>query len=292
MDRRHGPTRGARITLRRLIYLALLLGALRFPLAYAQTPSALQEWQYSGGIILQHLFQPNLPDWQYVAGLATAVQPVYDGAGASRVRVGPVVNIRYKNIAFLSTGEGLGYNFLRGRYYRVGVALGWDLGRRVPDDYPNLHGMGDLSVAPFVKLFGTYVISKDFPMVIQIDARHLMGGASGDMGDVEAYMPLPGSSRSFFMFAGPSLTWATRRHLQRVFGVTETQSLASGHPVFDVHGGTNSVGLGFSATRLITKNWLLNADAGINWLQGSAADSPITQSRVQRALAISIDYHW
>jgi outer membrane scaffolding protein for murein synthesis (MipA/OmpV family) len=112
------------------------------------------------------------------------------------------------------------------------------------------------------------------------------------LGDVEAYMPLPGSSRSFFMFAGPSLTWATRRHLQRVFGVTETQSLASGHPVFDVHGGTNSVGLGFSATRLITKNWLLNADAGINWLQGSAADSPITQSRVQRALAISIDYHW
>jgi outer membrane scaffolding protein for murein synthesis (MipA/OmpV family) len=274
------------------MYLALFFGAVGPSLAWCQTPSPMQEWQYSGGIILQRLFQPNPPDWFAVAGLAAATQPVYQGASAYRVRFGPVINVRYKDIAFVSTGEGVGFNFLRGRYYRVGVALAYDTGRRVPDDYPNLHGMGDLSVAPVVKLFGSYVVSKDFPMVIQIDARHYIGGAAGDVGDLGFYMPLPGSSKSFYMFAGPSITWATHRYMQREYGVTLTQSLASGHPLFNVAGGTNAAGIGFSATKMINKHWLLNLDLAASWLQHSAADSPVTEARLQRSMAWSIDYHW
>jgi outer membrane scaffolding protein for murein synthesis (MipA/OmpV family) len=278
--------------LRRLIYLAMLLGALGPGLAHAQTPSPLQEWQYSGGIVLQQLFEPNLPDWRTWGGVAAIAQPVYEGASATRVYFGPVINIRYKDLAFFSTGEGLGVNFLRGRYYRVGVSLGFDLGRRVPDDYPNLHGLGDLSVAPFFKLFATYVVSKAFPMVIQMDVRQLIGGANGALGDFEFYLPLPGSSRTFFMFAGPSITFADHRYVQKVFGVNQTQSIASGDPIYNVHGGTNAAGFGFTATKMINPHWYVNLDAAISYLQGSAIDSPVTEARVQRALAMSVVYHW
>jgi outer membrane scaffolding protein for murein synthesis (MipA/OmpV family) len=278
--------------LRKLLCLALLLWALGPRLAWSQTPSPLQEWQYSGGIILQQLFEPNLPDWRIVLGAAAEAQPVYQGASAVRVIGGPVINIRYKDVAFFSMGEGLGYNFLRGRYYRVGVALGWDLGRRVPDDYPNLHGLGDISLAPSLKLYASYVLSKDFPMVVQVDVRKILGGADGIIGDLEAYMPLPGSSKTFFMFAGPSITWANHRYLSKEYGVTLTQSLASGDPIFNVHGGTNSVGFGFSATKMLTGKWLINLDAAVSQLHGSAADSPITEARTQRALAVSVNYHW
>lgn len=278
--------------LRRLMYLALMLGALGPRLAWSQTPSPLQEWQYSGGIILQKLFEPNLPEWRVLVGTAAELEPVYLGARAYRVRAGPVINIRYKDLAFLSTGEGLGVNLLRGRYYRVGVALGYDLGRRVPDDYPNLHGLGDINPAPTVKLFGSYVLSKNFPLVIQTDVRQFIGGAAGLVGDLEAYMPLPGSSRKFVMFLGPSITWANHHYLQKEFGVTQQQSLASGDPIFNVHGGTNSAGIGFSTTTFITQHWLLNADGAISWLRGSAAESPITEARVQRALALSVNYHF
>jgi outer membrane scaffolding protein for murein synthesis (MipA/OmpV family) len=278
--------------LRKLLYLALILGVLGPRLAWCQTPSPLQEWQYSGGIVLQQLFEPNMPDWRVVLGAAAEVEPVYQGAKAERVQGGPVINIRYKDIAFFSVGEGLGYNFLRGRYYRVGISLGWDDGRRVPDDYPNLKGMGDIPLAPSLKLYGTYVLSKDFPLVIQMDARKILGGADGVLGDLEAYMPLPGSSKKFVMFLGPSITWANHRYLQREFGVTQTQSLASGDPVFNVHGGTNSVGVGFSATSFLTDHWLVNMDGAVSQLRGSAAESPITERRTQRALAVSVDYHW
>jgi outer membrane scaffolding protein for murein synthesis (MipA/OmpV family) len=281
-----------RITLRQIVYLALILEVVGPRLAWSQTPSPLQEWQYGGGIVLQQLFEPQLPQWRVFLGVAAELQPVYQGARAYRVLGGPVINIRYKDLAFFSLGEGLGINFLRGPYYRVGISLGWDLGRRVPDDYPNLHGLGDISLAPSVKLFASYVLSKDFPLVIQADVRQIIGGAAGVVGDLEAYMPLPGSSKKFVMFLGPSITWADHRYLQKEFGVTQTQSLASGHPIFDVHGGTNSVGLGFSATRIFTEHWLLNMDAAISYLRGSAAESPITEARVQRAFALSVDYRW
>ena len=281
--------------LRKLLRLALLLGILGPGLAWSQTPSPLQEWQYSGGVALQRLFEPNVPTWRVDLGVATEAEPVYQGAAATRIYGGPMFNIRYKDIAFFSPGEGLGYNFLRGSNYRIGVSVGYDSGRREADEYDHLRGLGNISLAPSVKLFGSYVVSKSFPMVVQADVRQIvLGGADGTLGDLEAYLPLPGSSKSFVMFLGPSITWANASYLQRMFGVTETQSLASTehYPVFNVEGGTNSVGLGFSATKFMTPHWLLNIDAAISQLRGSAENSPLIEARTQRVIALSIDYQW
>ena len=49
------------------------------------------------------------------------------------------------------------------------------------------------------------------------------------------------------MLAGPSYTYANHRYMQKEFGVTTTQSIASGYPVYDAHSGSDAVGLGFSS---------------------------------------------
>jgi outer membrane scaffolding protein for murein synthesis (MipA/OmpV family) len=92
------------------------------------------------------------------------------------------------------------------------------------------------------------------------------------------------------MFAGPLITFADHLYLQKKFGVTAAQALASGYPEYESHAGTNAVGLGFSATRFITTRWLINVDAAANHLRGSAAESPLTQRSGQRVLAVSIAY--
>jgi outer membrane scaffolding protein for murein synthesis (MipA/OmpV family) len=281
-----------RLTAWGLVCAALLISLCGARTACAQTPSPMQEWQYSGGIILSRLFEPNLPDWRVILGAAAESQPVYTGAHAYKVQGGPVINIQYKDIAFLSTGDGLGINFLHGDHYRVGAAIAYDLGRKERDDYGNLRGMGDISAAPAAKLFATYVLSKKFPLILRVDARQILGGADGTVGDVGIYMPLPGSSKKFVMFAGPSVTLATHRYLQSEFGVTPAQSLASGHPVFDTHAGMQSAGVGFSATGFLTAHWLLNIDAALTKLKGSPDISPITQTSTQRELALSINYQW
>ena len=221
------------------------------------------------------------------------MQPVYDGARAYRVQGGPVINIHYRDIAFVSTGDGIGYNFLRGDHYQVGAGLTYDLGRKVKDDYTNLHGMGDIGAAPVAKVFGSWVLSKKFPMIFRVDARQFLGGARGAVGDAGVYIPLPGSSKTFVIFAGPSITLATRNYMENIYGVSKQQSLASGHPIFDVtRPGTSAAGVGLSATKFITGHWLFNMDAALSQIRGSPAHSPLIERRTQRVLALSVEYQW
>jgi len=277
---------------RPLAWLALLLCICVPRMAISQTPSPLQEWQYPGGTILEKIYEPNQPDWRVVLGAAVAAMPRYDGAQPYRVSPGPVVVILYKDIAFASVGEGLGVNFLRGDRYRVGISLGYDLGRPMSDDYSHLHGLGDITPAPVVKLFGSYVVSAQFPLIVRADIRRVVGGADGLLGDLEAFMPLPGSSKTFIMFAGPSVTFANRQYNQKVFGVTADQASASDYPVYSAHGGAQAVGLGFSATRFVTPHWLVNVDLAWNHLLESANDSPIIQAPVQGVIEFSTAYRW
>jgi outer membrane scaffolding protein for murein synthesis (MipA/OmpV family) len=260
--------------------------------ARAQTPSPLQEWQYSGGVALEKLFEPNLPDWRVVLGAGVEDKPLYDGATLTRTLGGPVINIRYKDLAFASVGEGLGVNLVHGEHYRGGLAITYDLGRLEENDISHLHGLGDIKRAPAVKAFMSYAISKIFPMVLRADVREILGGADGMVADFDAFMPLPGSSRRLVMFAGPSYTYADHHYMQKEFGVTTTQAIASGYPVYDAHSGSDAVGFGFSATGFVTQHWLINLDTAVNRLLGSAAYSPITQKTTQHVVALSVAYSW
>lgn len=260
--------------------------------AFSQTPSPLQEWQYSGGVILARLFDPDLPDWRVIGGAAAEVQPVFDGAAAMKVQGGPVFNVYHKDEWYVTTGEGIGYNFVRGKQYQIGLGLTYDTGRSVKED-ANLRGMGDIYSAPVGKLYASVVLSKKFPMILRVAVRQYIGGDQGAVGDASVYLPLPGSSKTFVMFAGPSITMADRHYRQVVYGVDAQQSLASGHPVFDFNrAGTTDAGVGFSATKFVGKHFLLNLDAAISQVRGRGAGSPIVEQRTQRVLALSFEYHW
>src|ERR1700736_4600266 len=78
----------------RLPWLVVILWACVPRAAWSQTPSPLQEWQYSGGIALEKLFEPNLPDWRIALGAGGEYKPLYDGAQLTRTQAGPVVNVR------------------------------------------------------------------------------------------------------------------------------------------------------------------------------------------------------
>jgi outer membrane scaffolding protein for murein synthesis (MipA/OmpV family) len=260
---------------------------------FTQTPSPLQEWQYSSGIELQRLYEPHIPQWKVVLGAGAEAKPLYDGAQPYRVQAGPVISIRYSDIAFASTGEGVGINVLRGANYRMGLAAGYDLGRRVSDDENHLHGLPDIRRAPVFKAFGSYVLSKDFPLVVRGDVRQSIGrGPDGMIGDVGAYMPIPGSSEHFALFAGPSITIASRKYLNKRFGVTASQSLTSGIASYRPRAGVTAAGLGVSTTAFITDRLMLNADAAMDWLLPDARGSPLIQRTAQPALAISVAYMW
>ncbi|HET6806704.1 MAG TPA: MipA/OmpV family protein [Frateuria sp.] len=225
-------------------------------------------------------------------GAGTAVKPLYDGARPYTIQVGPAVNIRYRDIAFASLGEGIGANLLRGDNYRAGIAIAYDFGRRVSQYPSHLEGLGNIEPAPAIKLFVSYAVSKSFPLVVRADVRRVIGGANGCIGDLGAYLPLPGSSKTLVMFAGPSVTVAAGDYMRNVFGVGVAQSAASGYSRYNATAGAEAVGMGFSITWFFTDHWLFNADTAVNRLLGSAASSPITQLKTQGIAAVSVAYQW
>jgi outer membrane scaffolding protein for murein synthesis (MipA/OmpV family) len=259
----------------------------------AQTPSPLQEWQYVNAVPLMRIFQPTIPQSEFILGAGGEDRPIYDGAQNYRFVGGPIFDVRYRDIAFFSTGEGLGINLVRGANVTAGMALGYDFGRKTSDDESNLRGLPNIGRAPVIKLFADYVVSKDFPLVIRVDLRQSVGrGPDGLVGDLSAYFPLPGSSPRLIMLMGPSVTWGSQQYLQLRFGITPAESLVSAHPVFRPDAGVSAAGLGYSATFFMTSHWLVEFDAAWRRLLNSAEDSPITERASSPAAAFSVSYRW
>jgi outer membrane scaffolding protein for murein synthesis (MipA/OmpV family) len=271
-------------------YLLTLLALAAGP-AWAQTPAPLAEWQFSVGVPLEKLYEDTIPEWEVRLGAAAMLRPRYDGSSKYIVIGGPSVDIRYRDIAFASIGEGLGVNVLRGKNWRAGVALTYNFGRRAEENSPLLDGMKNINPAPEAKLFADYAVSKEFPLVLRVDARRSLGGTDGWIGDIGAYMPLPGSSEQFYWFAGPTLTLADSRYMNAWYGVPASQA-RPGRPQFSPSGGMRSYGFGLSAVWFFDKHWFATSDVSVVQLVGDAKRSPLTQSSTGGAFDVSINYQF
>lgn len=258
--------------------------------AHAQTPSPLAEWQYSSGIQLQRLFEPTIPTWQVELGLGTQFGPIADGFGRYKVQGGPAVDIRYKDIFFISSGEGIGANLFSFRHISVGGAITYDMGRSPHIDGEALTGMGTIHPSPEVKLFATTVLTENFPLTLRVDIRKQLGASYGYVGDIGAYMPMPGSSAKFSWFLGPTVTLANAQYMNTYFGVSHTQAAATHYRYYKAHGGFRSAGLGISSNYFVTPHFIVSVDGAFNRLLGSAADSPITQTKYEAVGSLAITY--
>ena len=269
----------------RVTAVAVLLAALiQSRPAPAQTPAPLANWQYSVGDLLEPLMGPQ-PTWRAYVGVGLAAQPVYEGSQRYHALPAPIVDAHYKDLAFLSVGEGIGVNLLRGKLYRAGVALTYDLGR---DQHAatRLKGLGTIGVAPEVKLFADVAL---LPVILDFDLRRAIGGTDGYIGDIGMHVPIPLAS-NLFLFAGPSVTFADSRYMQSYFGVSAAQAVNSEFRPFDAHGGVKRAGFGLTAVYQISEQWMLASDGAAQRLLGAAARSPIVESKVEFTIDLNAVY--
>src|SRR5690242_14946318 len=104
----HGHVNGR--VLRSGLVVALALVLAMCAAAPAQTSSPLGNWKYSACIPLEKLYPPNTPDREVLVGAGASFQPRYDGSDRYCVLVGPNLDIRYRDLALVSSGEGVGVN--------------------------------------------------------------------------------------------------------------------------------------------------------------------------------------
>lgn len=261
---------------------ALLLVLCLAPAAWAQTPLPLANWQYSTGEVLAPLGGP-IPEWRVTLGAGATLQPKFEGAKRYEGEPSAILDVRYKDIAFLSDGEGLGVNLLHGKGYRAGIAVSYDLGRDTHDD-PHLQHLPNISPAPEAKIFGQYFL---LPFVLTADLRKAIGGHEGVIGDLGAYVPLP-VAKETYLFIGPSLTAADGRYMTSYFGV----GAGTGLPTFQAHAGLKNATLGATAIRTFGAHWLVIAQSAYERLLGDAARSPVSETNNQFVFDLEVGYRF
>jgi outer membrane scaffolding protein for murein synthesis (MipA/OmpV family) len=80
--------------------------------------------------------------------------------------------------------------------------------------------------------------------------------------------------------------------MQSWFGVTPQQAVDSGYRPYSAGAGLKSAGFGITMVYFVNKHWFVSADGALRRLLGSAAQSPIVQSKTNGVCDISINYQF
>lgn len=226
--------------------------------------------------------------WDITLGAGAALVPEYEGADDLEVKPIPVIDITWNNRVFFNSENGLGVYVLKTETAFLAASVSSSSGRD-EDDSDHLEGLGDIDGSPQGRIFAGYdlgtirliaALSRDF------------GGSDGSDGLLIDFGAVTNRSLTerLTMTAGVSATWADDEYMKTYFGVNQHQSQRSGLRQFEAGAGFKRVDLSVGATYQLTTHWGLGASAGVGTLLGDAADSSVTEDKVQPFVGIATSY--
>lgn len=227
--------------------------------------------------------------WGLNLGAGGLVGPTYEGDDTYRLSLLPNIQVTYGDRFFGSVQEGVGYRLINSATLRAGPigrirfsrdADGNQAFATTGDDTTDLVGLGDVNTSIEIGGFVEYQIGQ---VTLGAEARQAVNGHEGLVGDLNARW----SGRTALI--GPPIFWSIGPRAKLVddsfntayFGVTSTQSGASGLPVFEAKGGLYSYGMGATAIMPLDRDnrWTAVVFAGYDRLTGDVANSPLVQLR-------------
>ena len=256
--------------------LAALLGVFSSISAHAQNaPASGQE--------------PAKPsnDWQYSLGLGLISAPQSVGSSAQKTRLLPTFQIRYQDWFFIDPIRGVGVQSTLMEGLTGSVAVGVDLAERKAKDESRLTGLGDIDMAPALRLGLNYKAGSAF-LNNQLTARLGDANGRGTLLDTDlGYTVL--ASRSAIVAVGVNLKGMDDSYARNFFGVSAAQAAASGLSTFQAQSGLQSSGLFVQAVLPLSGGWTFFGRAVQSRLNGDAAGSPITTKRDSTLLITTLN---
>lgn len=246
-----------------------------------QAPAAEPSLQLHSGI------RPG-DEWRFTIGGGGLFAPTYLGSNNYELDPLPILDIRYRDRVFLSTRDGLGANLLPRGNWRAGPVLKYRHGRDQDDDAA-LHGLGDVDPAGEIGGFVHYDLR---PFTMGAEVRQGFGGHEGMIGDLFFTWTTLFNDRTQLSL-GPKVTLGSSDFTESYFGIDANQAARSGYQRYEADGIFVSYGLGASLTYQLGDGWALGGFAGVDRLEGDAADSPIVDqagSATQGRVGLSIGY--
>ena len=249
--------------------------------------------------------QPAAPDWQISAGAAAFVYPRYPGSDEYRVVPFPLVDARYRDLAYLgpsSTGIGfaLGATPITTEHFRVALEVGGQDSR--PESRADaLAGMEDRNAVVTGGASLTYRTGP-FEAILAV-SQGFNDGAGLIQTTRITYSRLLGK---VMLSAAAGVALADAKQMRREFGVSDSEAARrqamidagddrlepdDGRP-YEPEAGLRHLGAGISLIYPATLRWSLIGFTGLEYLSDEAAASPLVRQREQFAGGLGVGYRF
>jgi outer membrane protein len=218
--------------------------------------------------------------WTVTIGVEGRMLPSYEGSDSFTFAPFPMFSIRRAGTPapFRGPRDGFGVAILDTAAFKAGPAFKVRFARRESSD-GDLRGLGNVDFAfeagGFVEYWPTQWLRT------RAELRQGIGGHQGLVSDITADLVVPVGPQ-WTLSGGPRVTLATKAATSPYFSVTQTQSVASGLPVYDAGGGLRSYGAGAQARYAWSPQWASHVFVEYERLAGDAADAPLVVQRGSR----------
>jgi outer membrane scaffolding protein for murein synthesis (MipA/OmpV family) len=232
--------------------------------------------------------------WRVSIGGGLVSAPRFPGSDSQRIFALPFLGASYGRFfvgadpASASLG-GIGMNLYRDTHWRLATALSAGLSRRKESDDPRLQGLGDVQRTVSAGVGIAY--TQDWFTVRTSALTDILNRGHGTLVRLDTLARYRAGER-LTLFTGPGLAWADNRYTKTFFGVDAGQSVRSGLPQFDAHGGLNSARFSLGAGQAIDRHWRAALFGSVSRLQGDAASSPITERKNQYFFGALVSYRF
>lgn len=222
--------------------------------------------------------------WSLIVGAGAIYEPEYEGGGDFEIQPVPFVVFNYGDWLEIDP-RGVTVTAIRHEGFALAAKVGYE-GGRDEGDADRLRGLGDIDFAATVGAKASYDWNglEFFAAVDQtIDGSESLIGTFG----IEYQAPV---TERLILGAGVEAVVANDKHMQAYFGVDAAQAARSGLAEYKAEAGLKRVNVSASAIYMLSENWLVRGEAGVGFLTGDAADSPIVEEKVQPSASIFVGY--
>ncbi|PWF44393.1 MipA/OmpV family protein [Massilia glaciei] len=217
-------------------------------------------------------------------GLALGSTQRAEGSSERTMFLVPHFSILWSNGVFLE-GLNLGLQMSEATNMQYGPTLFFDLGSERAD------GLGPDGKKRFVP--GAFFNFQPLHNVsLQTSVRYgaaLDGGGVLFRGGAVYWMPV--ASRQFIHIA-TGFEWGDETYMQSYYGVSAQQAGLGKAPAYHASAGINNVSLRTGWRWQASRKYTVSATINFSRLRGSAADSPIIESRAARTFYTSLTYRF
>lgn len=250
-------------------------------LAVSASPGFAQEGSWFSG------------DWYLTVGAEVLTAPDYQGARDYMLQVSPLISLGKKGPErrFSSRNDNISLGFLDTGDFRAGPT-GKILFGRDADDSSDLAGLDPVRFGGEIGAFAEFYPT-DWAR-LRGEVRHGIRSHDGIVADfaVDAFTDVTPAVR---ISGGPRLSFASDEYFDAYYGVSATESAASGLSVYDPDGGVRALGFGGAVTWKATDKVTTSVFAEYSRLMEPAADSSLVKQRGEEnqfMLGVSATYRF